>query len=242
MAIEEKDVSKLFTILSHSLRRDILQLLNEKGELSFTDLMSALEVDTGTLSFHLRNLKTFLEQTPHGKYKLNRFGNSALRLIKDGEAITIEADFVEKQSFLRIASIRKRIGAFLVDLAIAFVITVATSLVANLDLLFTGTFNPQLNIITFIVLLWLYSTLMEGYSGQTLGKAFLHLKAVTITEKKLSYDSAAVRNFGKAFLLPIDLLIGFRIKDKRFIRYFDKFSGTTVIDITMQNSSTNKSD
>ena len=78
---------------------------------------------------------------------------------------------------------------------------------------------------------WLYSTLLEGFEGQTLGKALLGLKVITTTSKKLFYDYAAVRNFGKSFLLPIDLLVGFRINDERYIRYFDKFSATTVISL-----------
>jgi hypothetical protein len=57
------------------------------------------------------------------------------------------------------------------------------------------------------------------------------LRVVTTNEKRLFYDHAAVRNFGVAFLLPIDLLVGLRLKDKRYIRYFDKFAGTTVIDL-----------
>jgi len=57
------------------------------------------------------------------------------------------------------------------------------------------------------------------------------LKVVRVDGKKLFYDHAAVRNFGKAFLLPFDLLVGVRLKDARFIRYFDKFAGTTVIDL-----------
>ena len=69
----------------------------------------------------------------------------------------------------------------------------------------------------------------EGFAGQTLGKSFFRLKVVCVDGKKLYYDSAAVRNFGKCFLLPIDLLIGLRLKDDRFIKFFDKFSGTTVI-------------
>jgi hypothetical protein len=55
------------------------------------------------------------------------------------------------------------------------------------------------------------------------------IKAVSITSRELGYDAAAVRNFGKCFVLPIDLLIGVRLDDKRFIRFFDKYSGTTVI-------------
>jgi hypothetical protein len=45
----------------------------------------------------------------------------------------------------------------------------------------------------------------------------------------MSYDHAGVRNFGKAFLLPFDLLVGLR--HEGFMRYFDKFAGTTVIDL-----------
>nr|MDO8133666.1 RDD family protein [Candidatus Njordarchaeum guaymaensis] len=75
------------------------------------------------------------------------------------------------------------------------------------------------------MLLWLYSTLLEGLRSQSVGKRIVRLKVVRIDDKNLSYDYAAVRNFGKAFLLPFDLLIGLRIKDERFIRYFDKFVG-----------------
>jgi uncharacterized RDD family membrane protein YckC len=57
------------------------------------------------------------------------------------------------------------------------------------------------------------------------------LRVVRTDGKNLSYEYAAVRNFGKAFLLPFDLLFGLRIKDQRFIRYFDKFAGTTVVDL-----------
>ena len=50
--------------------------------------------------------------------------------------------------------------------------------------------------------------------------------------KKMSYDHAAVHNFGKLLpMLPFDLLFGLRIKNHAFLRYFDKFTGTTVIDL-----------
>jgi uncharacterized RDD family membrane protein YckC len=81
--------------------------------------------------------------------------------------------------------------------------------------------------------LWGYSTLLEGFAGQTSGKRVVGLKVVRIDGKRLFYDHAAVRNFGKAFLLPFDLLIGLRLEDKRFVRYFDKFTGTTVIDLRL---------
>ena len=229
MAINEEYVSKLFIILSHKLRRDILVIISEKKEQSFSDLMNALKVDTGKMSFHLRKLKLFLEQTPTKKYKLNRFGQNALRLIKDIEALAIETDFSEHKSNIHVAKFSRRTLAFVVDVGIAFVITVATTLAAEVFVLFSGQFLNNFNIFVFLGLLWLYSTLLEGFAGQTIGKTFFNLKVMSVIGKKLTYDMVAVRNFGKCFLLPIDLLIGLRLKDERFIKFFDKFSGTTVI-------------
>ena len=230
MAYEE-NVSKLLLILSHKIRRDILTILHEKKEQSFSELMSVLEIDTGKMSFHLRNLKLFLEQTPTGKYKLNTFGQNALILIKDAEALSIEADFLENKSNLHIAKFSKRTMAFIFDIGVAFTITIAATLVAETFVLFSGQFLFHQNILVFIGLLWLYSTLLEGFAGQTVGKSMLMIKVVSISGKKLSYDAAAVRNFGKCFLLPIDLLIGLRLHDERFIKFFDKYTRTTVIQL-----------
>jgi uncharacterized RDD family membrane protein YckC len=229
MSLNGENISKILLILSHNIRRDILFILLEKKELSFSELMNILEIDTGKMSFHLRNLKLFLEQTPTGKYKLNKFGQKALRILKDIEALSTDVDFLESKSSRYVAKFSKRALAFVVDLGVTFTILVTVTLIAEVFVLFTGQFLFHQNFFLFLVLLWLYSTLLEGYAGQTVGKYLLTIKAVSITSRKLSYDAAAVRNFGKCFLLPIDLLIGLRLDDKRFIRFFDKYSGTTVI-------------
>ncbi len=77
MAVNQENISKILSVLSHPLRREILLNLSEKGESSFTDLLNLLKVDTGKLSFHLRSLTVFIEQTPTGKYKLSRAGENA---------------------------------------------------------------------------------------------------------------------------------------------------------------------
>jgi len=228
-------VSKILSILSHTLRREILLNLSEKGECSFTDLMNALNVDTGKLSFHIRSLGVFLEQTPTGRYKLSKAGENAIRLIKDLEAWAVEAEVARKTSTLPLATFKRRALAFLIDFFMMLAITILITLPNTLSL-FTapGAFRLDINIIVFLTaLLWGYSTLLEGFAGQTLGKRIVGLKVVRIDGKRLFYDHAAVRNFGKAFLLPFDLLIGLRLKDKRFVRYFDKFTGTTVIDLRL---------
>ena len=229
MALNEENVSKLLLVLSHKLRRDILLILDEKKEQSFSELMNTLDVDTGKMSFHLRNLKLFLEQTPAGKYKLNRIGQNALRLIKDAESLSIDVDFLKTQSSRHIAKFSRRALAFLFDLGVAFTITIAVTLIAEVLVLFSGEFLYQQNFFLFLGLFWVYSTLLEGFAGQTVGKSMVGIKVVSLSGKKMTYDAAAVRNFGKCFLLPFDLLVGLRLHDDRFIKFFDKYSRTTVI-------------
>jgi uncharacterized RDD family membrane protein YckC/DNA-binding transcriptional ArsR family regulator len=229
MAVDQERVSKILSVLSHPLRREILQLLAENEECSFTELTNSLGVDTAKLSFHLRSLSAFLEQTSTGKYTLSKIGHNAIVLIRDLESWAAQADLAVKTS-LSIASLKKRVYASMIDLAIAFgLFLVLPNVFSSITSL--SAFFQYNNIILFLILFWFYLTLLEGFSGQTLGKRVLQLKVMRVDGKRLFYDAAAVRNFGKAFLLPLDLLIGFRLRDRKFIRYFDKFSGTTVIDM-----------
>jgi len=235
MAVNQENISKILSILSHPLRREILISLSEKGESSFTDMLNLLKVDTGKLSFHLRSLEVFIEQTPSGKYKLSRAGESAIRVIHDIEGWAEVADVQRKASHLPLSSLQKRAAAFLIDFAIILAITMTIVFVPQVLSLSTAILNGGISVVLFttIGLLWLYSTLLEGFNGQSLGKRAIGLKVVRTDGKKMSYDHAAIRNFGKILpLLPFDLLIGiWRIPDKTFMRYFDKFAGTTVIDL-----------
>jgi len=234
MTVDQDTVSRILSELSHPLRRGILLGLDENVELSFTDLMNILNVDTGKLSFHIRSLKGFLEQTPTGKYRLSRLGENAVVFIKDIEAWAVEADVSKKTSVLPLATIGARVCAFLVDFAITLGIFLITAIATNLLSWLTSgvSFRVDIpNVILFLVLFWIYSTLLEGFAGQTLGKRAFGLKVVRLDGKKLTWDNVAVRDFGKAFLLPFDILFGYRLKDKRFTRYFDSFAGTIVINL-----------
>jgi uncharacterized RDD family membrane protein YckC/DNA-binding HxlR family transcriptional regulator len=234
MAVSQENVSKVLSVLSHPLRRDILLDLSNNGESSFTDLLNLLKVDTGKLSFHLRSLSPFIEQTPSGKYKLSRAGESAVRVIHDVESWAEVADVQGKASTLPLSSFKKRTLAFLIDFALIFAITMAITFIPQLLSPISTNLGSEISTLLFITigLLWLYSTLLEGFNGQSIGKRVFGLKVVRTDGKKMSYDHAAVRNFGKVLpLLPFDLLLGWRIKSQAFMRYFDKFAGTTVIDL-----------
>lgn len=233
MSANEENVSRILLVLSHPIRRQILLTLNEKGECTFTDLLNALKVDTGKLSFHIRNLDDLVEQTKTGKYKLSRSGDNAIRLIKDLETWTVEINATKKASLVPLATFKKRTFAFLIDFGIAFAIFLALP-----DIFIFFTRGPEsilgldVNFLS-LILFWVYLTLLEGFAGQSLGKRVVGLMVVRVDGKKVFYDHAAVRNFSKGFffLLPIDLLIGLKLKDPNFIRYFDKFAGTTVKDL-----------
>ena len=233
MAVDEDGISKILSMIAHPLRRDILNFTSEKGEVTFTDLLNALQIDTGKLSFHLRTLSPFLEQTSAGKYKLNRAGESAVRVVRDVASWAEVADVRRKAEELPLASFKKRTYAYLIDFLMMIAITSTLVLPEVLLPQFGNFLGLVLSAVLFVALVFLfvYSTLLEGFIGQTVGKRVIGLKVVKMDGKKLSYDHAAVRNFGKAFLLPFDLLVG--LKHERFLRYFDKFAGTTVIDLRL---------
>ena len=234
MAVDEDNVSRILSVLSHTLRRQILRFVNEKQECSFTDLMNALNVDTGKLSFHIKSLEAFLEQTPTGKYRLSKVGENAIALIRDLEAWSVETDIAKKATSLPLAGFKERVAAYLGDLAVALILFMAVPNVPSSITLGWEAFL-NVNVMLFLLLFWIYLTLLEGFSGQTLGKRLMGLKVMTTDRKKLFYDHTAIRNFGVAFLLPVDLLIGIWLKDRRYIRYFDKFAGTTVVDLRNRN-------
>ncbi len=235
MAIGQDDISNILSILSHPLRREILLYLSEKGEASFTELLNLLKIDTGKLSFHLRSLEIFIEQTPTGKHKLSRAGERAVKVINDVESWAEVADVQGKASQLPLASVKQRCLAFVIDFALISAITAIILLPQIFSVSARETFltaGMSTGIFITVGLLWVYSTLLEGFSGQTLGKRTVGLKAVRTDGKKMFYDCAAIRNFGKLLpLLPFDLIVGWRLKNVIFRRYFDKFAGTTVIDL-----------
>jgi len=77
-------------------------------------------------------------------------------------------------------------------------------------------------------LLFLYWTVLEGYRGQSLGKMLLNIVVAGPYGEAIGYRDSAVQSFGKAFLLPADLLIGlFAFRGGRQ-RLFNRLSDPVV--------------
>lgn len=74
-----------------------------------------------------------------------------------------------------------------------------------------------------------YWTLMEGFRGQSIGKMVMNLRVVSRDGTRIHYSAAAIESFGKAFLLPLDCLIGWLGMPGTKLRVFNRISNTIVI-------------
>jgi DNA-binding transcriptional ArsR family regulator len=138
MAVDQENVTRILSALSHPTRREILLTLNEKSECSFTDLMNALGIDTGKLSFHIRNLTGLIEQTSSSKYILSKMGENAVRLLMDLQSWASELAIQNKDSSMLVARTKKRVYAFLIDFGVVLAVFTAASLIATVFSLIKG--------------------------------------------------------------------------------------------------------
>jgi uncharacterized RDD family membrane protein YckC len=79
------------------------------------------------------------------------------------------------------------------------------------------------------VIYFLYWMLMDGAYGQSLGKMIMHLKVTRLDGHPIGMGYAALESFGKAFLLPLDVLLGWIFFPRRRQRVFNYISETVVV-------------
>ncbi|MFB3764026.1 MAG: RDD family protein [Methanotrichaceae archaeon] len=79
------------------------------------------------------------------------------------------------------------------------------------------------------VMLFIYWTVLDGYTGQSIGKMALKISVVGLIGEPIDYRSSALESFGKAFLLPGDCLVGWLKYPGIGQRYFNVISRTRVI-------------
>jgi uncharacterized RDD family membrane protein YckC len=74
-----------------------------------------------------------------------------------------------------------------------------------------------------------YWTYFEYTSGQPVGKRVLKIKTVDLSGSKIDVKNAAIESFGKAFLLPIDVILGWIFTNNKRQRVFSRIGNTIVI-------------
>jgi uncharacterized RDD family membrane protein YckC len=79
---------------------------------------------------------------------------------------------------------------------------------------------------------FLYWMLMDGAYGQSFGKMVMRIKITRLDGSKIGMGNAALESLGKAFLLPLDCILGWILYPRKRQRIFNYISNTIVIKIT----------
>ncbi len=70
---------EIFKLLTHQTRRSIIKAIGV-GDLSFSQIKRLLDIDSPTLSYHLKSMKPFVVQKK-SKYTFSEIGKAALYLL-----------------------------------------------------------------------------------------------------------------------------------------------------------------
>lgn len=88
---------------------------------------------------------------------------------------------------------------------------------------------------------FIYWVVLEFLTGQTIGKRVVHIKTTNLFGERTNITKIAIEVFGKAFLLPIDIILGLIFSSRRRQRIFNKVSGTIVIKLRKSDEDENDS-
>lgn len=86
-----------------------------------------------------------------------------------------------------------------------------------------------------------YWTYFESSSGQSIGKRLLKIKTTDMAGNIADVKSVAIQSFGKAFLLPIDVILGWIFTNDKRQRLLGRAGGTIVIKTADMQDATNTS-
>jgi uncharacterized RDD family membrane protein YckC len=76
-----------------------------------------------------------------------------------------------------------------------------------------------------------YWVILEYKTGQTIGKKILNLKITDIYGNKPELKGIMISSFGKSFLLPMDVILGLLLTNKKRQRIFNKLGDTLIVKI-----------
>ena len=76
-----------------------------------------------------------------------------------------------------------------------------------------------------------YWIILEYKTGQTIGKKMFNLKITNNFGDKPSLIGVILSSFGKSFILPIDIILGWILTNEKRQRIFNRIGNTIVIKI-----------
>jgi uncharacterized RDD family membrane protein YckC len=85
-----------------------------------------------------------------------------------------------------------------------------------------------------------YWTYFESKTGQSIGKKLLKIKTTDMAGNLADVKSVAIQAFGKAFLLPLDVFLGWIFTNDKRQRLLSKAANTIVVRVQEDSSDPSK--
>ncbi len=151
------------------------------------------------------------------------------------EYVSVSKDDSNHSAQITIARWSDRFFAWLIDYIIVFagafavffmIIYIANfENIINYNFAYERTFEwAPLSLVFFS-----YWLILESKRGQSIGKIILHIKVTNLVGGRASIKGILISSFGKSFLLPVDLILGWIFTNKKRQRIFNKLGSTIVI-------------
>jgi DNA-binding transcriptional ArsR family regulator len=81
----DESLTRVYNALANPIRRQIVQILKERGKAGFKELHDTLKINVGALYHHLDSLEGFVAQGADRKYVLTDDGRAAINALSIGE-------------------------------------------------------------------------------------------------------------------------------------------------------------
>lgn len=200
------EYDEIFAALKHPLRRQILLLLEEKGEASFTEIQNAVGTeDTGLVSYHLKELAPLVEQSEKGKYCLSEIGRASITLFRRVEREKDKTSVAVNKAFENLVG---KIFFALCIVGITFIFLMSVDIYLSINALYQLNFPSEQMFTMFLVSLggMIFGVLMfvfydRHYFSRSLRKNVIHTTLFGIIPALFSIFSLYIMDsFEKATL------------------------------------------
>ena len=148
-----------------------------------------------------------------------------------------ENNSLDESKQLTIARWSDRFFAWLIDYAIvwtgAFIIFFAAFSAYNIENIFSDDFeySRTFEFALISIVFFAYWIIIEYKTGQSIGKKALRLKITDLKGQKADLKSIIISSFGKSFIIPIDVVLGWIFTNQKRQRIFNRLGNTIVIKI-----------
>jgi uncharacterized RDD family membrane protein YckC len=130
-----------------------------------------------------------------------------------------------------------RYFAWVIDYTIIFAIGLTVFLAGNSTSNFQTLINGKFHYTRYFeyglisTLFFLYWFILECKTGQSIGKMIFRLKITNLKGDPADFKSIAISSFGKAVLLPVDVIFGRIFTNTKRQRIFNRLGKTIVIKV-----------